>query len=91
VFRSQHARPVLKDLSAIDDMFGVEHVFKVAHEIQPHWVFHQGSKSRFTTPMPCSAEIEPPYLIVAKWTAVFTPLLCSRNLTVSLPAGWMTL
>src|SRR5579863_10409166 len=53
--------------------------------------FTDGSRSRLTTPMPCSAEIEPPYfLTTAKTTALTLSQRCKYS-ALSAPTGWVTL
>src|SRR5262245_24198375 len=53
--------------------------------------FTLGRRSRFITPMPCSAEIEPPCLATTPKTAALTSPQCERNSALSAPTGWATL
>src|SRR5246127_4076723 len=49
--------------------------------------FTVGNRSRFITPTPCSAEIEPPYFFTTAKTVALTSSQRLRNSTLSAPAG----
>src|SRR5205085_11963373 len=53
--------------------------------------FTLGNRSRFITPMPCSAEIEPPYFSTTSNTTLFTSCQRSRNAALSASTGCATL
>src|SRR5947209_7608710 len=53
--------------------------------------FTRGSSSRLSTPMPCSAEIEPPIRRTISNTTALTSCQRARNSAGSLPTGWLTL
>src|SRR4051794_22680386 len=50
-----------------------------------------GNRSRFMTPMPCSAEIEPPYFSTTSNTTMFTSCQRARNSSLSASTGCATL
>src|SRR5450631_219540 len=50
-----------------------------------------GSSSRLSTPMPCSAEIDPPIRITIANTTALTSCQRSRKSVGSAPTGWLTL
>src|SRR5579864_7890976 len=53
--------------------------------------FTDGSRSRLTTPMPCSAEIEPPYFFTTAKTTALTSFQRCKYSALSAPTGWVTL
>src|SRR5579871_2853304 len=53
--------------------------------------FTSGSSSRLSTPMPCSAEIEPPIFSTMSKTTALTSCQRARKSAGSAPTGWLTL
>ena len=53
--------------------------------------FTSGSSSRFRTPMPCSAEIDPPIRSTIANTTSFTSCQRAMKSSVLPPTGWLTL
>src|SRR5580704_2257592 len=53
--------------------------------------FTDGNRSRLTTPMPCSAEIEPPYFFTTANTTALTSSQRRKYSALSAPTGWVTL
>src|SRR5262249_41193902 len=53
--------------------------------------FTAGRRSRFITPIPCSAEIEPPNLATMPCTTALISFQRARNASLSAPTGWLTL
>src|SRR5580692_664270 len=53
--------------------------------------FTDGNSSRLTTPMPCSAEIEPPYFFTTANTTALTSSQRFKYSALSAPTGWVTL
>src|SRR5262249_1634377 len=53
--------------------------------------FTSGSSSRLSTPMPCSAEIEPPMRSTISNTTAFISCQRARKSAVLAPIGWLTL
>ena len=53
--------------------------------------FTSGSSSRFSTPMPCSAEIDPPIRSTMANTTALTSCQRARKSAVLPPTGWLTL
>src|SRR6185312_15316682 len=53
--------------------------------------FTSGNSSRLSTPMPCSAEIEPPILSTMSNTTLLTSCHRFMKSAVSPPTGWLTL
>jgi hypothetical protein len=81
----------LENLAGVENIVWIEQVFDLAHEVERDRVFTLGSRSRFMTPTPCSAEIEPPNFFTTAKTAVFTSFQRARNSARSAPTGWLTL
>src|ERR1700686_3606360 len=71
--------------------FGSSRFLRPLISANPTGSFPDGNRSRLTTPMPCSAEIEPPYfLTTAKTTALTSSQRCKYS-ALSAPTGWVTL
>ena len=56
----------------IENPVRIEGAFQRAHHVHLDWILHFRRRSRFITPMPCSAEIDPPYFATILCTSAFT-------------------
>ena len=81
----------LQHLARIEDAVGVEHALEAAHQLDRHRVLVRGRMSRFITPTPCSAEIEPPNFFTTANTTALTSSQRARNSSLSAPTGCVTL
>ena len=78
---------ISQHLAGIEDAVRIERALERAHQVIATGSLIGRQKSRFMMPMPCSAEIEPPYFSTTSNTTSLTSSQRSRNSALSAPTG----